>query len=705
MKIPNSSRLCLGAALFLNNAVVCETLAAESDKEEAIIVQATRSTTSTENLPRTVTIISSQQIAERPGYAGIQSLLAEIPGIQYARSGGLGGQIMMRGFNSNEGRMVMAIDGDRYEGRNTLQFNMLDPSAIERIEVIRGPASALYGSDAMTGVINVVTRRAKIDAWQPFALTPRLRAAQWNSVNNIYGGRAELTGGGNGFDVMVGSSYQHANDYNTPEGKAHNSDSQSKAVDFNIGYRPGELSRWELSGRFVDVDTGRAGGLGAAPGYPNRLVSESPIIERYLRLAYEDKRASWLADQWESTLYRRDFRTDIYQMNRNPKNQAYTVQQIQVYSPEVWGGHLTAQKQMDDHAVSYGGDFWYSDTKGRKTYTKAYNSSGSQVSQTPLVPMERDTSTTNIGLFTNDNWEISDSFNLNSALRGDTVLVDIGSPTGLEQQIQKDAFAGKTRQKHYALTGSLGGVWKVTPQWHLVGNLSRGFHAPSAQSMVLTSVAGTVKTLPNPELKPETNITAELGLRWHGESQQISLTGWQSEYDNLITLVPINNSGLNQRQNVAKATLRGLELEGQAYFNENWSSRYSLATLWGANDTANQPLPAISPLIASVSLRYENSDWYSEAIVTASEGRKRIDKKQERETAGFANINLYAGAYLDAWLGEGFTGWRLAAGVENLFDANQTPPSSTENIRLPHTYTNPLIEPGRAFVLKLTVDY
>ncbi|EIW3594640.1 TonB-dependent receptor, partial [Salmonella enterica] len=119
-------------------------------------------------------------------------------------------------------------------------------------------------------------------------------------------------------------------------------------------------------------------------------------------------------------------------------------------------------------------------------------------------------------------------------------------------------FAGKTSQKHYALTGSLGGVWKMTPQWHLVGNLSRGFHAPSAQSMVLTSVAGTVKTLPNPELKPETNITAELGLRWYGDQHQISLTGWQSDYDNLISLVPINNSGLNQRQNVAKATLRGL---------------------------------------------------------------------------------------------------------------------------------------------------
>ncbi|EIW3594634.1 hypothetical protein MC118_005728, partial [Salmonella enterica] len=47
----------------------------------------------------------------------------------------------------------------------------------------------------------------------------------------------------------------------------------------------------------------------------------------------------------------------------------------------------------------------------------------------------------------------------------------------------------------------------------------------------------------------------------------------------------------------------------------------------------------------------------------------------------------------------------LAAGIENLFDATQTLPSGTENIRLPQTYTNPLVEPGRAFVLKLTVDY
>jgi hemoglobin/transferrin/lactoferrin receptor protein len=211
--------------------------AAENRNEDVVVTSATCSNSDVKRSSRTIGVISRQTLEERSGLTGIQPLLAEIPGIQFVRSGELGGQIMMPDFNSNEGRMVLAIDGDRYEGRNTLQFNMLDPDAIERIEVIRGPASALYGSDAMTGVINIVTRRAQIDASAPFTLSPHLCSMEWNSVNNMYGGRTELSGGGNGFDLMLGASYRHADDYDTPIGTARNSDSQSKAIDFNAGFR------------------------------------------------------------------------------------------------------------------------------------------------------------------------------------------------------------------------------------------------------------------------------------------------------------------------------------------------------------------------------------------------------------------------------------------------------------------------------------
>ncbi len=659
--------------------------------EETMVVSATKSSTDIKASPRTLTVIPAERIAERPGIAGLQSLLAEIPGIQYVRSGGLGGQIMMRGFNSNDGRMVLAIDGDRYDGRTTLMFNMIDPDSIERIEVIRGPASALYGSDAMTGVINIVTRRAKGDVNQPFSLSPHLRSAQWNSVNDLYGGRAEITGIGDGVDMLMGVSYRHAGDYDTPIGTARNSGFQSKAVDLNLGYRPTATSRWELSGRFVDVDTERAGGLGAAPGYPSRLVNEAPIIERYLRLGYQQDAAAWLADSWEATLYRRDFRTDIYQNNLTKTG--YSRQHIQVYSPVIWGGHLTAQKQIDAHALSYGGDFSYVDNTSRTSRTQAWNKTGKPLRDTGRVPMERDTQMINSGLFINDSLALTPTVTLNGALRGDAIFSRIGDALTQEKQIQRNAFEGKTSQRHYAVTGSLGGVWAVTPAWHAVANLSRGFHAPSSQSMVMTSVAGTNPTLPNPQLKPETNITAETGVRWYGQGNQASLTLWQSRYDDLITLVPIGNN-LWQRQNVARATLRGLELEGQSYLAENWSTRYSLAALWGANDTAGKPLPGIAPLTGTLALRYDLGDIYSEGVMKAYQGRQRIDTRTERPTAGFADFSLYVGGHLDALAGERFNGWKVVAGVENLFNRTERLPTAMENIQQPRGLGNPLVEPG-----------
>ena len=704
MKTLGSINLHRWLVLPLGSLCINEPAAASQEKEE-IVVLATRSQTNKEDSPRTLSTVTSEKLSERPGANGIQSLLAEIPGIQFVRSGGLGGQIMMRGFNSNDGRSILAIDGDRYRGRSTLQFNMLDPSAIERIEVIRGPASALYGSDAMTGVINVITRRAAIDTDRPFSLQPRLRAVGWNSGNNLYQGRAELEGGGDGVDVMVGAGYSHADDYYTPLGDAINSGSQGKSLDFNIGYRPGNTSRWELSGRWQNVRTGRAGGLGGAPGYPLTQVNESPVTERYLRLGYEEEQPLWLADSFDTTLYVRDFKTDIYQQNAtNPNTLAYS--HMKVYSPTVWGGHFTAQKQLDNHQISYGGDFYYEDFQGRRNNTTLVaKKTGNTVKDSGWFTMERDTSTTNVGLFVNDSWTLNEQWIVTGALRGDAVLSRIGSPLAREQASQRDAFAGKTKNTDYALTGSLGAVYKLTPQWHLVGNVSRGFRAPSGSNRVMTSVAGTITTLPAPDLTAETNISAEAGIRWYGQQSSLNLTAWQSKYDDMIGLVAVA-PGVRQRQNINSATLRGVELQGNIWFNADWSSRYTLAFTRADDDTRHRPLPYISPLTASLSLRYDQHYGYAEGIVRAVADKHRIDPTLERKTPGYALVDLYSGLYLDALFGESYAQWKLVAGVENLFNKTARNPVVNEDIRYSNQLIgNPLVEPGRSFVVKLTVDY
>jgi outer membrane receptor protein involved in Fe transport len=99
---------------------------------------------------QSITVVDRKEI-ELTDPTSTLDILAGVPGVSIARSGGIGGQIYLRGFSSNNMRSPLYIDGDRLHGRNTLQYQYFAPEEIERVEVIRGPASVLYGSDALTG--------------------------------------------------------------------------------------------------------------------------------------------------------------------------------------------------------------------------------------------------------------------------------------------------------------------------------------------------------------------------------------------------------------------------------------------------------------------------------------------------------------------------------------------------------------------------
>ena len=101
-------------------------------------------------ITQSISVVERGQI-EQTSPTALLDILANVPGVSIARSGGIGGQIYLRGFSSNNFRSPLYIDGDRFRGRNTLQLNWFSPEEIERVEVIRGPASVLYGSEALTG--------------------------------------------------------------------------------------------------------------------------------------------------------------------------------------------------------------------------------------------------------------------------------------------------------------------------------------------------------------------------------------------------------------------------------------------------------------------------------------------------------------------------------------------------------------------------
>jgi len=204
----NSVRVAPGvrSALAVACGVVsCLPVAAWSaDSEMApVVVTATRGTARISDLVADVTVIDSARLAAASGQS-LLSLLAEEPGLQFAANGGLGksGSVYIRGGESRH--TLLLVDGVRY-GSATLGQPLLEnlPVAlIERIEIVRGPMSSLYGSDAAAGVIQVFTKRGK-SGLSPYGAVTVGTDSYFQTGAGLSGGTDEVT-------FNAGAQYQYS---------------------------------------------------------------------------------------------------------------------------------------------------------------------------------------------------------------------------------------------------------------------------------------------------------------------------------------------------------------------------------------------------------------------------------------------------------------------------------------------------------------
>jgi hemoglobin/transferrin/lactoferrin receptor protein len=213
-----------------------------------------------------------------------------------------------------------------------------------------------------------------------------------------------------------------------------------------------------------------------------------------------------------------------------------------------------------------------------------------------------------------------------------------------------------------ALSPNLGFVWQTTPELAIVGRYARGFRAPlyseiNAGFTNLTNLGFRYKTLSNPNLKPETSDTFELGIRVNSRQLSFSATGFYNKYNNFIetfaaagvdrTIVPGFPVNLFQSQNVAKARTYGFELSGEYRFSpqpHGFSLLAGLGLTVGDDLTANQPLESVDPFKAVVGLRYRAPEkrWGADLIATfAAQPRLRDDRPSGSFTPqGYTVVDL-----------------------------------------------------------------
>jgi len=697
-------------SLFLGGRLFAQTDDAKKDEtpppappvKEEITVTGTRFERPIDLTPQSISVLPSETIHERPMW-NVQSLLEDVPGISFSRTGAVDGQIVIRGFSSTDSRMVLFVDGDRFRGRVSLEYSFLDPNEIDRMEIIRGPAAALYGADAMNGVVNAITHRASGDPLQKgFSLRPRLYAFGVSSTNRMGATRLELQGVGNGFDMLLAGNYRTAGNYDSPHGEIPNSDFTIRSFNARIGYSPTATRRFEVIGKLANVETGRAN----APGAPLVITRNDPLQEESLRLAYtESQVSSWIQDV-EASVYVRDMNTIIRSRTATAANGNVEYRDTWVIGPTVSGGKLLARSVLGKSVLSYGVDLYNENVPPFEDEVRVVNKAGNPVSLSPRADRIRAVVQTDAGALVHNDWDPSPQWTVSLGGRYDAVRTNIDpKPAPGESPQLSAAFARNLTANDHALTGSAGVIFRPVSALHFVGNVSTAFRTPTTFDKSGSGVVGALNTLPNADLKPESSKTYEAGARVRLAALNVNLTAFRSEYEDLLQyvfLTPVTR----QRQNVGRATMQGFELDGTYEITKTLACHFNAANVRGTNTVTHVPVPYVPPLNGQIALRqnWTKQHFWTELTDRWSRDKTRIDPTQERRTDGYHVFSLYSGTDLGRFRPE-LKAYRLTVGVENLTDKAYRLPASRELVGFPVLDTNPLLEPGRSLTINLTAEF
>lgn len=676
-----------------------------SERLGALTVTATRTATDVDDVSRSVSVVRQERIQSRQA-ADVLPLLRELPGVSSASNGGLAGQLILRGFSTQGFRAPLFIDGDRFRGRNTIEYSFFNPDQIERIEVVRGPASSLYGTDSFGGIINIITKRAMGDVSGPWRFTANEASFEYASAFNRYAAHAQVGGVGHGFDVLLSGSFRDADKYNSPVGDIPNASFSTPGLNFRGGYTFAPGQRLELTARYVSIERERAGGQFAAPGAantdpatPQREQDDVSNRERYLRLLYEgESLLGGRIHDVEASLYRRNLDTHVNVVpdNRNPS----TFVDVYVVGPTVTGGRLKGLSDVTPNlTLTYGTDWYFEDRRGSERST----SGGQRAQSAP------DTDQLSIGIFSLAQWQVLDSLRLDASVRYDHIRTRI-DPTFIEEPTIRTLFKDAGETENNPITGGIGAIWQVTDVASLFGNISSAFRAPSVTEIAAVGDGVNAQfRVPNPNIDPERAINYETGLRLRWRKVQTNITGFINELDDLIDRdapTTFNGTDALQIQNIGKARVSGVETEIIWFPSNDWLVRANATYTRGEDTQNNRPLPQIPPWNGLLAARWEPSfdGFYVRGAMEWALKQNRIDTTQERKTNGYAIFNIEAGYELHrTW--PKLAGTTLRFSLENLFDKKYRLHGTPEDIRFAESPSNPLVEAGRGFIVGIDTKF
>jgi hemoglobin/transferrin/lactoferrin receptor protein len=616
-----------------------------------MVITATRSERQPFNTPQAVSIISEEEI-ERLNQFATPDLFRYAQGVYIQHSNLGGGSPFIRGLTGKQ--VLLLIDGVRlndsfYRFGPHQYLNTIDPNIIERIEVVRGPSSVLYGSDALGGTINIITKK-RTDFSQPFD-ADGLLAGHYETAADAWALRGQLEGNWNGLGAIAGASGKDYDDLNGGGdlGEQVPSAYEELNADLKLNYRFGAGHELILAQQFTrqfDVPKTNEVVLG------DKLQFNYEPQERIL--TYLDYHGT------EVGIF------DALRLNLSYSEQQEGEQIIARTTPSTETQELTdvgtfgAFFQADyfvgtHHHFTYGFEFYRDEHDTEKTQINLITGTSTLI--TPGVP--DDIYYQSWSLYAQDEVQL---------------WKDAEAIAGIRySNFESEGEVGATQLSFStdAVVGNLNLRFGITPHLNLVGGLAWGFRAPNIEDFF--GRVDFFNEIPNTKLEPEKVFNKEIGLKYLSASLLAEAHYFHADYEGFIERVTVglqpNGQPIQQRRNLRDAAIQGVE----ASLEYRWSERWLLATnlMWteGSDEDTGEPLGRIPPINSSARLRYApwQNLWLEAAALWADSQTRLapgdiIDPRIGPEgTPGYVVFDLRTG-YLPAQNHE------LLLSLENILD-------------------------------------
>lgn len=698
---------------------------------DEITVSAERAPSTVFNSPGTVTVINSRQIDQQV-IQNPRDAVRNEPGLAVTNSptrSGIGNYVI-RGIGDN--RVRIEVDGVRvpdYPGSNVgaglYTRDFVDFDSLKRLEIIRGPASALYGSDAIGGVVSYVTKDPEdylrevgrdwyagtklsfnsVDRSFAETFTGAARQGPWQALLQFT--RRD------GTETLINSATRRAN----PQYY------QSNNLLAKLIYETPDSGRWRLTGEA----TWR--------GYATNLITDRSTsvadsiahdTNKRFRLSLDwTQQLSWaIADQVTAMAYWTDLDRQEHQdqWRRSVPSPVTAANRLRVsdfdFRQVIFGAGLqfTAQRQFAgwDHQFVYGATVDYTMTSRPRMRTETNLVTG-MVIPGPIAgesfPNKNfpDTRSTQAAFYIQDTAQYG-ALRIIPAIRFDYYHLTPNPDAAFYNSNPGYAIGNVSA---FAVSPKLGITYDLNETFRLFAQYSRGFRAPPYDNanFAFSNPVQRYEILPNMNLKPETSDGFEGGLRGrfaNGSSFQVS--GFYNRYHDFIDTVLVRTSPTTgfqtfQYQNISSVEIYGFEAKGEWRITPEWTLTGALAYARGTNLVTRQPINSVDPLTGVAGLRYDSGrGWTIEGRMRAAAAKTLVDSTMQQggvstfKPGAYATFDLLGSYEINRHL-------TVNAGVMNIGNARYFNAIDVAGVASNNVNLELLRAPGRYFTMNVSARF